>query len=236
MEKIDFPARINKYIAWRGIATRRGADELIKKGLVKINGVVAELGVRVNRDDVVEVDDGQAQKNLEYFLYYKPKDVATNELENEQIRKILTSGFFLAGQLEKESEGLVVITNDGRLTEPLLHGRYEREYLVETDRDFHETLARKIEQGIRIEGEMTLPCEAKVLSERLISLVLKEEKRHQVKRMFSAIGYDNVRVKRVRIANLGSRGMVPENTKPINGLNREQFLVLMGLNKDKRLK
>ncbi|HLC95168.1 MAG TPA: pseudouridine synthase [Patescibacteria group bacterium] len=137
-EKITFPLRINRYLALRGITTRRGADELIALGLVTINGTKAKLGDRVMSDqDTIEVlqNNKVPKKEHSYVAYYKPYGVITHSPQRGELSIQDVSGFatlFPVGRLDKASEGLILLTDDGRVTERLLHPRFahEKEYIV----------------------------------------------------------------------------------------------------------
>src|ERR1035437_2342024 len=137
--------RINKYLADKKISTRRGADELIKEKKVFINGKLAELGSQVNEDDKVEVR-GAKEKVYKYFAYNKPIGVETDSPKE---------GLFPLGRLDKASHGLLILTNDGRITDQLLNPKYihEKEYIVKTSNKLRSSFKQKMEAGVNIEGK-----------------------------------------------------------------------------------
>jgi len=211
MEPLEFPIRINRYLAHKGFSTRRGADELITKGLVKINGKVAVLGDKVeSADDKVEVSYSVIAKiegSYRYLAYYKPRGISTDtQTEGESIKSELPAlrGLFPLGRLDKDSEGLVILTNDGRLTDRVLSPDrvHEKEYLVKVDKKITDTFIRHLERGILIEIYKTKPAKARRAGETLFRIVLTEGKKHQIRRMCAAEGYQVLELKRVRIMNI----------------------------------
>jgi 23S rRNA pseudouridine2604 synthase len=134
--------RINKYLALKKISTRRGADELIKNKKVFINGKLAILGSKVNEKDIVEVKEKKEKKYL-YFAYNKPIGIETSSPKE---------GLFPLGRLDKNSHGLMILTNDGRITDQLLNPKYfhEKEYVVKTSNKLRSSLKQKMEAGVKI--------------------------------------------------------------------------------------
>lgn len=205
-----FPARINRYLAYKGFSTRRGADELIEKGLITINGKVAKLGDQVQENDVVEVAEKILAQNAlrhRYIAYHKPRGVSTDVQEGS--RAIMSElpalrGLFPLGRLDKDSHGLIILTNDGRLTERLLHPSHmhEKEYLVRVDKPISDTFIRHLERGILIEEYKTKPAKARRAGETIFYITLVEGKKHQIRRMCAAEGYQVQELTRVRIMNI----------------------------------
>src|SRR3990167_2146887 len=139
----NYPMRINKYLALKKISTRRGADELVKEKKVSINGKLAILGSQVNEKDVVEVK-GAKQKKYLYFAYNKPIGIETTSPRE---------GLFPLGRLDKNSHGLLILTNDGRITDQLLNPKYfhEKEYVVKTSNKLRSNFKQKMEAGVNID-------------------------------------------------------------------------------------
>ncbi len=137
--------RVNKFLADKGYATRKGADTLILDGKVFVNGAKAVLGMKVSEQDKVEVRGNK--KNIQYFAYYKPRGLLTSSAPEGEMdikkSKIFPAPFFPVGRLDKDSEGLIIVTNDGRITERLLNPlhSHEKEYLVTVDKNLSETPA-----------------------------------------------------------------------------------------------
>src|SRR3989344_26959 len=160
-EEIIFPIRINRYLALRGLVTRRAADDLIARGLVLINGQRAELGDRVaSAETRVEVlkDKKTASKKFTYVAYCKPRGVITHSPQGEESSIGDISCFavlFPLGRLDKASEGLILLTDDGRVTERLLHPRFahEKEYVVTVREKIHSQAKAILERGVESDGE-----------------------------------------------------------------------------------
>jgi len=230
--------RINRYLAREGVATRRGVDELIEKRRIYINGRVAVLGDKVNEDDVVEVRGAGKPKAYKYFAYHKPKGVITHSPQEGEpdikgkTRKFLDlADAFPVGRLDKSSSGLIILTNDGRVTDRLLSPTYDhdKEYVVKTREPLRESFKKYMEAGIDIEGYVTKKCSVRILGSHSCSVVLTEGKKHQLRRMVVALHNEVVDLKRVRIVNIVLGNLPPNSFRPIEGAERETFLKTLGL-------
>jgi 23S rRNA pseudouridine2604 synthase len=201
--------RINKYLADKKISTRRGADELIKEKKVFINGKLAELGSQVNENDKVEVKDTK-QKEYKYFAYHKPIGVETNSPRED---------LFPLGRLDKASHGLLILTNDGRITDQLLNPKYfhEKEYRVETKNKLRSSFKQKMEAGVNIEGYQTKKCKVKIINENTFKVILTEGKKHQIRRMCSALFQEVTDLKRERVMNIKLGNLKPNGLREIKG-------------------
>lgn len=208
--------RINKYLADQKISTRRGADELIKKKKVFINGKLAELGSQVNENDKVEVKDTKP-KEYKYYAYHKPIGVETDSPKE---------GLFPLGRLDKASHGLLILTNDGRITDQLLNPKYfhEKEYRVETKEKLRSSFKQKMEAGVTIEGYQTKPCKVKIVNENTFKVVLTEGKKHQIRRMCSALFQEVSDLRRDRIMNIKLGNLKPNGLREIKGEELAIFL------------
>lgn len=215
--------RINKYLADQKISTRRGADELIKNKKVFINGKLAELGSQVNEIDKVEVR-GAPKKEYKYFIYNKPIGVETDSPKED---------LFPLGRLDKASHGLLILTNDGRITDQLLNPKYyhEKEYLVRTSNKLRSSFKNKMEAGVNIEGYMTKPCKVKILNDFTFRIILTEGKKHQIRRMCSALFQEIADLKRERIMNIKLGNLGSGSLREIKGLELKIFLNSLGLTK-----
>src|SRR3989338_4666411 len=181
MKKPIYPMRINKYLASKKYCTRREADEVIKKGKVFINGRVAVLGDKITEKDSVEVK--WRAKNCRYYAYNKPRGIITHSPqgadrpgigtcrrdEEEDIAMILPANLknvFPVGRLDKDSFGLIILTDDGRIVDPLLNPDFvhEKEYWVTCTANLPADFKEKMEQGIDIGGYVTKPCKIELLS------------------------------------------------------------------------
>lgn len=214
MEK--YPMRINKYLALKNIATRRGADLLVTEKKVFINGKLAVLGSKVNQTDKVEVR-GNKGKAYQYYAYNKPIGIETNSpLPN----------LFPLGRLDKKSYGLLILTDDGRITDKLLNPKYfhEKEYLVKTSNKLRSSFKQKMEAGVNIEGYKTKKCKVNILNDFMFRIVLTEGKKHQIRRMCSALFQEVADLKRERIMNIKLGILKSKATREIKGEELATFL------------
>jgi 23S rRNA pseudouridine2604 synthase len=233
-----FPMRINKYLAQLGHSTRRGADELIEKKRVTINGRIAELGDKVDEGDVVEVRASKKPTKYAYFAYNKPRGIITHspgEGEND-IRDTLPAlvkqfGVFPIGRLDKDSHGLIILTNDGRITDRLLHpdAEHEKEYVVRTKFRLRDSFKEHMEQGVDIEGYQTKPAKVRILGEQSFSLTIREGKKHQIRRMVVALHNEVADLKRSRIMNIKLGSLNAGEYRVIEGEELQTLLKALGL-------
>lgn len=222
MEK-KFPLRINKYLAEEGHTTRRGADELISQGKVFINGRQAKLGEVVNEEDKVEVKQGrEKKKKLVYLAYNKPRGVITHSAEagEEDINDLVSvEGVFPVGRLDKDSSGLIILTNDGRIIDRLLNPEYyhEKEYIVTTKEKLRSNFKQKMEAGVQIDREKTRPCNVEIMGEKKFKVTLTEGKKHQIRRMCVALFQEVDTLKRIRVMNVEIDGLKEGEYRSIEG-------------------
>ena len=202
VSRLTMETRINKYLAEQGYASRREADGLIAQGLVKLNGQIAKLGDKVKETDKVEVL--ATPKNYIYLAYHKPRGVATEDIPLTRLVGHSTTPIFPIGRLDKESEGLMILTNDGRLTTKLLgeKNKVEKEYVVEVDKKVDGLDLKRMASGMEIEGEQTRPAKTARLGERGFKIILTEGKKHQIRRMGAGLGYQVLSLKRVRLGDI----------------------------------
>lgn len=240
-----FPMRLNKYLAEQGYATRRGADELIAAGKVLVNGIPAALGTRVSEDDRVEVRQGTRGKKAtyRYFAFNKPRgsityEPGTNLLEmHSSLPPELAAvrpPLFPVGRLDKDSHGLLLLTNDGRVTDRLLNPDrdHDKEYVVRTKLQLRQSFRQHMEAGVQIEGYHTKPTKVRILGERSFSITLTEGKKHQIRRMVVAMHNEVTDLKRSRILNIRLGSLSPGEARAIEDAELEQFLGLLGLAKN----
>ncbi|HEV8601063.1 MAG TPA: pseudouridine synthase [Patescibacteria group bacterium] len=210
--------RLQKFISQAGVASRRRAEELIVQGKVKVNGrVVRELGTKVepNRDRV-EVDGNKIEtKNFIYLVLNKPRKYVTTRHDPEKrktVYDLLPAKFriqlWTVGRLDYHTEGLLLFTNDGDLTQALTHpsNEHEKEYEVELDKEISEGKLAKIENGVMLDGKMTAPAKARVAG-KIVYVTIHEGWKRQVRRMFSVLGYTVRNLKRIRIGKLKLAGL-----------------------------
>ncbi|OGG60844.1 hypothetical protein A2765_01505 [Candidatus Kaiserbacteria bacterium RIFCSPHIGHO2_01_FULL_56_24] len=223
--------RINKYLAHKNLCTRREADTLISEGKVLINGKTAVLGDKVNEKDDVQVRF--RVKKHRYFAYNKPPGIITHspdEDERDIRQSVPLVGVFPVGRLDKDSTGLIILTDDGRITDKLLNPEYvhEKEYIVTVKEELKENFKEKIEKGVDIEGYMTKPCTVDVIGAQKFRITLTEGKKHQIRRMCSAMGYVVSSLERVRIMNIQLSGLKEGEHRPILGQELATFLKSLG--------
>ncbi len=211
-----YPIRINKYLAQEKISTRRGADELVANKKVFINGRLAVHGDKVIEKDKVEVK-GAAEKQYVYFAYNKPVGVETDSPREN---------LFPLGRLDKASHGLLILTNDGRITDQLLNPKYfhEKEYLVKTKEKLRGNFKQKMEAGVNIEGYVTKKCKVQVLNDSTFRITLTEGKKHQIRRMCSNLFQEVADLKRERIMNIKLGKLAPNALREIKDSELATFL------------
>ncbi len=216
--------RINKYLALKKISTRRGADELVTAKKVFINGKLAVLGSKVLETDKVEVK-GAEKKEYKYYAYNKPVGIETDSPNNN-----LQQGLFPLGRLDKASHGLLIVTNDGRITDQLLNPKYfhEKEYIVRTINKLRSSFKTKMEAGVNIEGYQTKKCKVQILSNFTFKIILTEGKKHQIRRMCSALFQEVADLKRERIMNIKLGILKAGGLREIKGEELETFLKSVG--------
>jgi pseudouridine synthase len=240
---VDQLVRLHKFLARCGVGSRRQCEELIRQGLVHVNGVcVTQLGTRINPiRDKISVGGKPICLPTESHVYYilnKPRGVVTtckDERGRTTVLNLLegiTERVFPVGRLDKESEGLLLLTNDGELAHRLMHPsfRIEKEYFVEVEGCVQDADIAKLEQGISFEGEYYKPARVRVLSRgkdrSMLSVTIAEGRKRQVRRMCLAVGHPVRRLIRLRegCLELGHlppgkyRSLTPEE---VQGLRRE---------------
>ncbi len=233
--KDAYPMRINKYLAHKGVATRTGVDDLIKSSKVLINGKVAKLGDKVLETDKVQVRGTHNKKKYAYYAYNKPVGiVSTNPVGDE---KGITDNIkikekvFPVGRLDKDSSGLMLLTNDGRVTDRLLNPKYnhEKEYVVEVDRKFTPAFLKHMQEGVDIGEVVTKKAEVKKLGESRFGIVLTEGKNRQIRRMTEKLGYTVRKLERIRVQNIELGKLSLNDSREISGEEQVLFLKSLGL-------
>lgn len=203
--------RINKFISETGFCSRREADKLVESGQVTINGVRAVLGSQAEEGDDVRINGRRLDEKKEKHVYIalnKPVGITSTTESHIQGNIVDFVGhaerIFPIGRLDKDSEGLILLTSDGDIVNRILRseGRHEKEYIVTVDRPITDAFVRGMSSGVKILGEMTLPCTITRMSERTFRIILTEGKNRQIRRMCSAFGYEVRKLQRIRIMNI----------------------------------
>ena len=213
---MDFPIRLNHYLALKQYCSRRMADRLIAEGKVKINGKLARLGQKINATDQVEVDLPTVKKIASarvYLAYHKPKGVDTHSIKISRFGDL-----FPIGRLDKLSRGLLILTNDGRVTDLLLNPKYEheKEYEVTVDKKLRPGFLEHLRAGVQIANFTTRPATVKKLSDHKFLIILTEGRHHQIRRMCDAFGYTIRDLKRIRIGQIKLSSLQAKQYRQIN--------------------
>ena len=202
--------RLNKYISETGVCSRREADKWIDAGRVTCNGNPAALGTQVGKGDVVCID-GQpigAKKKQIYIALNKPVGVTCTTEAHIEDNIIELVGYperiFPIGRLDKDSEGLILLTNDGDIVNEILRSEnnHEKEYIVTVDRPITDLSLKMMASGVKIMGELTKPCKVRRIDQTSFRMILTQGLNRQIRRMCSALGYKARRLQRVRIMNI----------------------------------
>ena len=202
--------RINKFISEAGTASRRGADKLITEGRVTINGKRATIGSQVEPGDDVRVNGNQlfVARNNVYIALNKPVGITstTEKGVKGNIVDLVNHPFrvFHIGRLEKDSEGLILLTNDGDIVNEILRSenQHEKEYVVSVDRPITPEFLKQMSEGVKILDTVTLPCKVEQLSKYDFKIILTQGLNRQIRRMCEALGYNVYRLQRIRIMNI----------------------------------
>ncbi len=223
--------RINKYISEAGKASRRGADKLISEGKVTINGKRANIGDQVEPGDNVLVNGAPVRlaSNNVYIALNKPvgitctteKGVKGNiiDLVNHPLR------IFNIGRLDKDSDGLILLTNDGDIVNEILRAenKHEKEYIVTVDRPITPEFVKRMSEGVKILNTKTLPCEVRQLSKYDFQIILTQGLNRQIRRMCSELGYEVYRLQRIRIMNIHLGNLPPGQWRDLTKKERTQL-------------
>ncbi len=209
--------RLNAYLARAGIASRRGADELIRAGRVRVNGEVAGLATFVSSPDVVEVDGQRIEPEpLAYVLLHKPAGVVTTARDPQGRPTVVglvnhERRIVPVGRLDVDTTGALLLTNDGQLAHRLMHPRYEvdKVYEAEVEGELSDGALERLSEGVELEDGLTSPARVRRLARSRVELVIHEGRKHQVKRMLEAVGHPVRRLHRRTYAGLETDDLEP---------------------------
>ena len=213
--------RINKFLAESGVCSRRGADQLIIEGVVKINGRIAQLGDEVGGDDTVSVRGKiiNVVKKYDYYIMNKPKGYVCTVKDDKGRKTVMDllppkiERLFPVGRLDYDTEGLLLFTNDGELTFKLTHPKNEvtKTYLVKTEKPVSEEDLNKLRAGVYIDGVKTKKCKIRLIETTKtyskVHITISEGKNRQVRRMFESINNNVDFLKRIKIGDLTLTGL-----------------------------
>lgn len=232
--------RINKYISMTGFCSRRAADELISQGRVMVNNLVAATGTKVMPQDIVMVDGKTVNLIDEYkvFALYKPVGYISSlsDEQGEGMSRFIPDDLrlFPVGRLDKDSEGLMLLTNDGELMNSILKasGGHEKEYIVTVDHIITNEFISEMEKGVVITNGATgnkiktAPCRIKKIDDKNFSIILIQGLNRQIRRMCGNFGYKVMRLKRIRIMNVRVDGLKPGDIREVTV---EELSILRGM-------
>jgi 23S rRNA pseudouridine2605 synthase len=251
--------RLQKILSARGIASRRKAEEYIEQGLVKVNGKVAILGQKADPDvDTIEVDGKvlQARQEMLYYVMYKPVGVETSNVERmsndegrmtnsssairhsqlaptvrELLPKNLQGKIYPVGRLDKDSEGLLLFTNDGVLAYRLTHPKFdhEKEYEVTVNEPITDGQLRKLEDGIKISGEKTKPATVRRIGPATFRIALTEGRYRQIRRMVQKLGREVMRLVRVRIMGFTDAALTAGQIRELTSLEKNDLIASLAI-------
>jgi 23S rRNA pseudouridine2605 synthase len=209
--------RLNAYLARGGVASRRGAEDLIRAGRVRVNGEVAGLATFVEPRDTVEVDGRPIEPEpLTYVLLHKPAGVVTTARDPQGRATVVglvghERRIVPVGRLDADTTGALLLTNDGPLAHRLMHPRYEvdKVYEAEVEGEPSDEALEQLAEGVQLDDGLTAPARVRSLGPSLVELTIHEGRKHQVKRMLQAVGHPVRRLHRSRYAWLTLDGLAP---------------------------
>lgn len=227
--------RINKYLSEAGFCSRRAADKLLEEGKITINGKIPEMGTKVSDEDEVRVEGKLIKENTEkpiYIAVNKPIGIVCTTDQKREKNNIVDfvnhpKRIFPIGRLDKPSEGLILMTNDGDIVNKILRARnnHEKEYLVRVDKPITHTFIEKMKNGVPILDTITKKCEVEKLDTFQFRIVLTQGLNRQIRRMCEYLGYEVKKLKRLRIMNIKLdlpsgqwRDLTEEELKELNQL------------------
>ncbi|MCM1178792.1 MAG: pseudouridine synthase [Clostridium sp.] len=241
---MDNLIRLNKYISATGFCSRRRADEWIACGKVTVNGEPADMGQKVKATDEVRVDGHliEAKDEVRVVGFYKPKGYACTAYHGDATgiyRNFdLDPSLKYIGRLDKDSEGLLLLTNDGVLCNNVARARnrHEKEYIVQVNRPVTEDFLKRMSEGVRIlDGNkqvyrVTAPCEVSKLADKSFSIVLTQGMNRQIRRMCEHFDYRVVKLKRIRVMNVLLGDRKPGDIWELGGEELSELMRLSGKN------
>lgn len=220
--------RLNKYLAECGICSRREADKLIESGRVRVNGQLAVNGMQVSETDFVEVDKKSARpvSAKVVLAYNKPVGVTCTEKDRHAEKTIIEAVSYpvrltYAGRLDKESDGLMIMTNDGELIQRMMKGanRHEKEYTVKVDKEITDRFLEDMAKGVYLKelDETTRPCVIEKIGKYTFRIILTQGLNRQIRRMCESLGYKVKQLTRIRIMNIELKGLKTGKYRELKG-------------------
>lgn len=232
--------RLNKYLAACGVCSRRDADKLIEEGRVTVNGKAAAIGSMVSDSDTIAVNGKTiGGKNKKVVLaYYKQVGVTCTQRDKYAEKKISDQLKYpvrltYAGRLDKDSEGLIIMTNDGMLIDAMMRGanRHEKEYVVKVAKEISQEFLESMARGVRLEelDITTRPCDIKKLGKYTFDIILTQGVNRQIRRMSKTLGYEVKEIKRTRVMNVEIASLKPGEYRRLQGEELQQLYETCGM-------
>lgn len=235
--------RLNKYLAEHGICSRREADKLIEQCRVTVNGRIASMGTRVSDEDEVTLNGKRigGKPGKVVLAFYKPVGVTCSE-KDRHAEKLITDMIrypvrvTYAGRLDKDSEGLLLLTNDGQLIDAMMRGanRHEKEYFVKVDKEITESFLEEMRSGIYLKelDQTTRPCQAEAVGKYTFRIVLTQGLNRQIRRMCEALGYKVRKLQRIRVMNITLDKVPYGKYRELTGPELDELYRLAGLKRE----
>lgn len=232
--------RLNKYLAECGVCSRREADKLIDQGRVKVNGQVAKSGMQVDERDVVEVNNKKIKPltSKVVLAYNKPVGITCTEKDKFAEKTIIEAIKYpirltYAGRLDKESDGLIIMTNDGELIQQMMKGinGHEKEYIVKVNKEISEEFVEKMSAGVYLKelNQTTRKCEVEKVGKYTFKIVLTQGLNRQIRRMCQAFGYQVKTLTRVRVLNVKLDNIKTGEYRELKGEELEMLYRMCGI-------
>ena len=227
--------RLNKFLSYAGVCSRREADRLAEQGLITVDGEVAVVGMKIHPDAQVKVRGKRIKKEEEKVLlaFHKPAGIVCTAEKREKNNVIDYLNYPLriypVGRLDKDSTGLLLLTNDGELVNKIMRaGNYhEKEYIVRVNRPLTEEFCRKMASGVPILDTVTRKCRVEPMDEMTFRIILTQGLNRQIRRMCEALGYRVIALKRVRIMNIKLGDLKEGAWRRVEGKEREMLNQLL---------
>lgn len=229
--------RINKFLSEAGFCSRRAADRLIEQGRVTVDGAVAQMGSRVEKGSRICVDGKEISKEEETVViaFNKPVGIVCTAEKKEKNNVIDFIGYpkriFPVGRLDKDSEGLLLLTNDGELMNRILKasGGHEKEYIVTVDKEVTKAFVEKMARGVPVLDRITAPCTVEIINKFSFRIILTQGLNRQIRRMCEFFDYHVVQLKRVRIMNIRLGGLAKGQYRNLTEAERKELYKAAGL-------
>lgn len=232
--------RINKYLAECGVCSRREADKYIEQGKVRVNQKTAVSGMQVSEQDVVEVAGKLVKPKQQKIVlaYYKPVGVTCTEKDAHADKTIIQALNFpvrltYAGRLDKDSEGLIIMTNDGELIQRMMRGanRHEKEYTVKVNKEITDEFLEKMSQGVYLKEleQTTRPCKLERKGKYTFRIILTQGLNRQIRRMCQEFGFKVTSLKRDRVMNIELAGLKSGEYREVQGEELSRLYQLCGM-------